>query len=178
MIGVIEKVIVDCLYEAGGEDLRRSVFTEAAIPIDRVYRMDQHYDDTETASLITATLKITGISPQELYDLFSRVFFDVVEDVFPEFLRMSATSEDLVRKQAKIHALIAAGSRKPGQARNRRTSFSCWTAASTTSSCATNPTCSYAVFMKRSSVMPPRAMATRLKLPGTNAPITGPMPAP
>ena len=46
---------------------------------------------------------------------FPASFFDVVEDVFPEFLRMSATSEDLVRKQAKIHALIAAGSRKPGE---------------------------------------------------------------
>jgi len=37
----------------------------------------------------------------------------VVEAVFPKFLEMAANSEELVRMQAKIHALIAAGIRSP-----------------------------------------------------------------
>lgn len=77
--------------------------------------MDQHYPDTETARLIEASISVTGLSERELFKLFSRVFFEFIENVFPEFLRMSRTSEDLVRKQAKIHALIAAGSRQPGE---------------------------------------------------------------
>jgi len=115
MIGIIEKVVVDCLMEVGDDDLRKAVFQEAGIPEDRVYRMDQHYPDSETERLIGAVLTVTKLQPEQLFELFSMVFFNVVEDVFPEFLRMCENSEDLVRKQAKIHALIAAGSRKPGE---------------------------------------------------------------
>ncbi|MEO0371483.1 MAG: heme NO-binding domain-containing protein [Pseudomonadota bacterium] len=115
MIGIIEKVVVDCLLQEGGDELRQDVFLAAGIPNDRVYRMDKHYPDTETASLLSATMSVTGMEEAQLFQLFSAVFFDVVEDVFPEFIRMCDTSEDLVRKQAKIHALIAAGSREPGE---------------------------------------------------------------
>lgn len=123
MIGVIEKVVVECLLEIGDEELVQDVFFAAGIPPDRVYRMDQHYPDAETARLIKSALKVTGVSTQELFDLFGKTFFDVVADVFPEFLRMSKSSEDLVRKQAKIHALIAAGSRKPGESRKSTDKF-------------------------------------------------------
>jgi hypothetical protein len=115
VIGVIEKVMVDCLLELGDAELVQDIFFAAGIPPDRVYRMDQHYPDAETAKLIDAALRLTGKTEQQLFDLFARVFFDVIELVFPEFLRMCETSEDLVRKQVKIHALIAAGSRKPGE---------------------------------------------------------------
>ncbi len=124
MIGIIEKVIVECLMEVGDDALREDVFREAAIPLDRVYRLDQHYPDAETGRLIGAVLKVTGLSSDQLYELFSIVFFNVIEDVFPEFLRMCNSSEELVRKQAKIHALIAAGSRNPGESSKSTDKFS------------------------------------------------------
>lgn len=123
MIGIIEKVIVDCLLDVGDDELRLDVFFDAGIPPDRVYRMDEHYSDAETARLIASALRLTNVEPDQFYELFSRVFFDVIQDVFPEFLRMSETSEDLVRKQAKIHALIAAGCRKPGESEKSTDKF-------------------------------------------------------
>lgn len=115
VIGVIEKVIVDCLLEMGDDELRKDVFFAAGIPNDRVYRLDKHYPDAETARLIDAVLSVSGLGIAGLSQLFARVFFDMIDDVFPEFIRMADSSEDLVRKQAKIHALMAAGSRAPGE---------------------------------------------------------------
>ncbi|WP_299631891.1 heme NO-binding domain-containing protein [uncultured Roseobacter sp.] len=123
MIGIIEKVIVDSLLELGGDELRQDVFFVAKIPNDRIYRIDRHYDDGETMRLIEAVLQVTGLETSELFDLLSEAFLEFVEGVFPEFLRMSRTSEDLVRKQAKIHALIAAGSRKPGDSQKSADKF-------------------------------------------------------
>ena len=123
MIGVIEKVIVECLLEVGNDELRQDVFLKAGIPADRLYRMDRHYPDDETARLIDAALTATQLRPDQFFELFSHMFFNVVEQVFPEFLRMSESSEDLVRKQAKIHALIAAGSRKPGECEDSTDKF-------------------------------------------------------
>lgn len=111
MIGVIEKVVVDCLLELGGEELRQDVFFAAGIPADRVYRMDQHYPDTETARLLDASLQLTNLSDKQLYELYSERFFDIIEVVFPEFLRMCRSSKDLMRKQIKIHSIMAAGCR-------------------------------------------------------------------
>lgn len=123
MIGIIEKIIVDCLLVVGDDETRLDVFFDAGIPPDRVYRLDRHYPDEETARLIVSSLKITGLNTQAFFDLFTVMFFDVLEDVFPEFLRMSKTSADLVRKQAKIHALMAAGSRKPGESEKSTDKF-------------------------------------------------------
>lgn len=113
MIGIIEKVLVDCLLEVGGDELRQDVFFAAGIPPDRIYRMDEHYPDSETSRLIASALQITQVSTQEFFDLFATLFFDMVDQVFPEFLAMCDTSEDLVRRQIKIHAIMAAGCRAP-----------------------------------------------------------------
>ncbi|MEO1689533.1 MAG: heme NO-binding domain-containing protein [Pseudomonadota bacterium] len=123
MIGIIEKVIVDCLLDIGGDELRLDVFLDAGIPPERVYRIDQHYPDAETARLIASALRCTGLAEPELFRRLSVSFFDVVEHVFPEFLRMCRTSEELVRRQAKIHALIAAGSRRPGESEKSTDKF-------------------------------------------------------
>ena len=113
MIGIIEKVLSDTLVRAGGDSLRAEVFVAAGLPPDHVFRLDRHYPDELTGRLIAAALDRTGLSERALFDAFSICFLEFVQTVFPEFLRMCATSEDLVRKQAKIHALIASGSR-PG----------------------------------------------------------------
>lgn len=115
MIGIIQKTLVECLMEAGGDALRRAVFQEARVPVDRVFRMDQNYPDDETGRLIDATLRLTGLSAEEVYALFSRTFIGLVKEVFPQFMAMSANSEDLVRMQAKIHALIGAGMRSKAE---------------------------------------------------------------
>ncbi len=111
MIGIIEKVLVDCLLEAGGEELKADAFLKAGIPRDRVYRLDRHYPDEETGRLLAAALHVTGLEEGKLFEIFSDNFLDVIGTVFPRFLEMASNSEELVRMQAKIHALIAAGIR-------------------------------------------------------------------
>ncbi|MFN3293047.1 MAG: heme NO-binding domain-containing protein [Gemmobacter sp.] len=111
MIGIIQKTLTECLLQAGGEPLRLAVFREAGVPPDRVFRMDQNYADEEMGRLLAATQRVTGLGADELHDLFSRTFVEVVKQVFPQFISMSANSEELVRMQAKIHALIGAGMR-------------------------------------------------------------------
>lgn len=81
------------------------------MPVDRVFRLDQNYPDEETGRLIDATLNQSGLDADALFALFSRTFIRFIRDVFPQFMTMSENSEELVRMQAKIHALIAAGMR-------------------------------------------------------------------
>jgi hypothetical protein len=111
MIGIIQRTLSECLVEAGGEALRTAVFRDAGVPEDRVFRMDQNYPDEETGRLIDATLRLSGLDTEALFGLFSKTFIRFIREVFPQFMIMSENSEDLVRMQAKIHALIAAGMR-------------------------------------------------------------------
>lgn len=115
MIGIIQKTLTECLLEAGGEELRQAVFREARVPLDRAFRMDQNYPDEEMGRLIEATQRVTGLDADAVFGLFSRAFIDLVKDVFPKFIAMSESSEELVRMQAKIHALIGAGLRSKAE---------------------------------------------------------------
>lgn len=111
MIGIIQKALTECLLQAGGDELRRAVFREAGVPEERVFKMDQNYPDAEMGRLIDATLSVTQLEAEEVFGLFCQTFIQLVKDVFPKFMSMAASSEELVRMQAKIHALIAAGMR-------------------------------------------------------------------
>lgn len=113
MLGIIQKTLVECLHQAGGDDLRRAVFREAGVEEDRVFRIDQSYPDTELQALFDATKSIAGLSDAALADTFARVFFQIVNEIFPEFTTMARNSEDLLKLQAKIHAMIASGQRDP-----------------------------------------------------------------
>ncbi len=115
MIGIIQKTLNECLLEAGGEDLRLAVFRAARVPPDRVFRMDQNYPDEELGRLIEATERVTGLDSDAVFGLFSRAFITLIKDVFPKFILMSDSSEDLVRMQTKIHALIGAGLRSKAE---------------------------------------------------------------
>lgn len=109
MIGIIPRTLVECLVDEGGEELRQAVFHRADLCGHHVFRMDENYSDEDLKRLIDASLAVTGLTPDALYDRFSRTFVRYIQTTFPAFLDMCATSEDLVRMQAKIHALIGAG---------------------------------------------------------------------
>lgn len=111
MIGIIQKTLTECLLQAGGDDLRRAVFREAGVPEDRVFRMDQNYPDEEMGRLLEATKRLTGLESDSVEAMFARTFLRLVKEVFPQFIAMSADSADLVRMQARIHALIGSGLR-------------------------------------------------------------------
>jgi hypothetical protein len=115
MIGIIQKTLTECLLQAGGEDLRRAVFREAGVPEDRVFRMDQNYPDDELGRLIETTKRLTGLGTDAVDALFAKTFVRLVKQVFPQFMAMSAHSEDLVRLQARIHALIGSGLRSKAE---------------------------------------------------------------
>jgi hypothetical protein len=115
MIGIIQKTLTECLMQAGGDDLRRAVFRKAGVPENRVFRMDQNYPDDEMGRLLDATRELTGLDADAVDTLFARNFVRLVKDVFPQFIAMSADSEDLVRMQARIHALIAGGLRSTAE---------------------------------------------------------------
>jgi hypothetical protein len=115
MIGIIQKTLTECLLQAGGDDLRRAVFREAGVPEDRVFRMDQNYPDEEMGRLLEATKRLTGLESDAVEAMFARTFLRLIKEVFPQFIAMSADSEDLVRMQARIHALIGAGLRSQAE---------------------------------------------------------------
>lgn len=115
MIGIIQRTLTDCLRDLGGEPLCQAVFARAGVPSDRKFRMDQNYPDEEMGRLIEATLHVTGLDQAAVFTHFSRAFIGLVKEVFPQFMAMSQNSEDLVRMQAKIHALIGAGMRSKAE---------------------------------------------------------------
>ncbi len=109
MIGLVQKALAECLLDTGGDALRRAVYRKVGVPEDRVYRLDQGYPDIETGRMLEATTTLTGLGTEEVYTLLSRSFVRLVSDVFPGFLTLAKNSEDLIRTQAKIQALVAAG---------------------------------------------------------------------
>ena len=108
MIGIIQKTLTECLLEQGGDDLRCAVFREAGIPESRVFKLDQNYPDEEAGRLLEATVTVTGLDREAVFKLFSKTFIKLLKDLFPQFMKVQ-DSEELIRMQAKIHALIAAG---------------------------------------------------------------------
>jgi len=70
VIGIIEKVLVDCLLSVGGDELKLDAFLHAGIRNDRVYRLDRHYPDDETGRLLTAALHVTGLESDALFEVF------------------------------------------------------------------------------------------------------------
>jgi hypothetical protein len=111
MIGIIQKVLVELLENVGGNELRTKVMERAGVDPATKYRIDQNYSDAECMRLIEASIAETGHSPEEIYTLYAKAFLDEANKLFPRFFQMSENSQAFLQRQAKIHAIMAAGLR-------------------------------------------------------------------
>ncbi|MEC7546968.1 MAG: heme NO-binding domain-containing protein [Pseudomonadota bacterium] len=109
MIGIIQKVLIDLLHDTGGEELVANVLSEAGVPADVTYRIDQNYSDDEFNRLLSASAVITGLSVGELSALYAKAFLNRAKVLFPRFFEMSSSSEEFLMRQATIHAVMASG---------------------------------------------------------------------
>lgn len=108
-------MVLNTLTKSGGDDLRNRVLDRAGIERDREFRIDTNYSDTECLELLDAATEEIGCTEKELFDLFSAQFVAETREIFPQFYSGCKNSEEFLRKQVAIHALIGASLRDKGQ---------------------------------------------------------------
>jgi len=99
----------------GGEDLRDRVLDRASVERDRQFRIDTIYSDAECLKLLDSAREEIGCSDKELFDIYASAFVAETQKIFPQFYATCSTSEEFLRKQAAIHALIGASLRDKDQ---------------------------------------------------------------
>lgn len=124
MIGIIQRILLDLLEDTGGETLRHAVMDRADVPRDRDYRIDQNYPDDECLRLIQGAVAETGLSEDVLNEKYAQAFLAEARNLFPEFFKMSSSSEEFLLRQATIHGVISSGLKKPEERQKVKDKFS------------------------------------------------------
>jgi len=111
MIGIIQKILLELLEEAGGDTLKHAVLDRAGVDRNASFRIDQSYSDAEFMRLLQASAEETGMNEEEISGLYARTFLTKAQELFPRFFQMATSSEDFLMRQATIHAVMASGLR-------------------------------------------------------------------
>lgn len=113
MIGIIQNVLSALVTGHGGDTPRTAVFERAGVAPEKTFRIDRNYSDAECLALLEATVAETGLSRDELFDLYAPAFLTRARVLFPRFFEMCADSREFLKMQPEIHAMIGAGLQDP-----------------------------------------------------------------
>lgn len=109
MVGLIQEILLKLIRTLGGQETLEAVLVEAGLPKDKSFRIDTAYSDEEWQRLLTATLKVLKITPEQAYVAYADAFYKESLERFPEFFKMSKNSYEFLCRQPIIHNSIAAG---------------------------------------------------------------------
>lgn len=124
MIGLVQKVLVDLVREAGGEPALQAMFDRAGVLRDWYFRIDTPYPDEEFLRLFEACGEVLELSRDELMEAYADAFSRDTLARFPAFFRMARDSREFLRRQPTIHNTFATGLVDPEERRRVRDKFS------------------------------------------------------
>lgn len=107
MIGIIIKVLADMVTELTDVKTLTTIYQEAGVKPDKVYRLNEAYSDEEWQRVFNATLKIINLSQEEAYTVYADAFIKYAERMFPTWFVMAKTSRDFLLLQPIIHNSFA-----------------------------------------------------------------------
>ena len=107
MLGYPLKVLLNAIEERHGREAVNRTLEDAGIPIDRTYRLNESYDDSEAGRLTAAAFRL--LSAEDV----AQAFFDDTLKRFPRWFEMCKTSREFLEMQPEIHNTFAVGLHRP-----------------------------------------------------------------
>ena len=107
MLGYPLKLLLNAIERRHGSEAASQMLAEAGIPRDRIYRLNEPYDDSEATRLTAAALE--RISLEDIAEAF---FADTLVR-FPTWFEMCKTSREFLEMQPVIHNTFAHGLQRP-----------------------------------------------------------------
>lgn len=109
MVGLIHKLLFDLIEDMAGPEKLLEVKRLADVPAEKVFRMDEVYEDEEWQRLFSATCEILGVTQDQAEEVFSEFFFKDSMKRWPMWFSMSKTAREFLERQPKIHNGFATG---------------------------------------------------------------------
>jgi predicted hydrocarbon binding protein len=109
MLGYPLKLVLNTIEKRYGPEGVVETLKEAGLPVDRIYRLNEPYDDSEAQRLSAAAFQ--RITEEEV----AKAFFDDTLVRFPKWFEMCKTSRELLEMQPEIHNTFAVGLQEPAE---------------------------------------------------------------
>ena len=111
MVGLVQKILMDLIEERAGADAVAEVKRRAEVPADRVFRMDEVYDDAEWRRMFSAACAVLDITPEQAEEAYADIFLEDAQRRWPVWFTMSKNARDFLLRQPAIHNGFATGVR-------------------------------------------------------------------
>lgn len=118
MVGLIQKLMLNLIAEQGGEEAMLEVKRRAGVPADKVFRMNEVYDDGEFRDMRDAAIEVLGLGAEELELAYADYFCRDAIRSWPKWFEMSANSRELIARQPTIHNGFATSCTQDPEARS------------------------------------------------------------
>lgn len=109
MLGYPLKLVMSAIEKRYGREGVVQTLQEAGVPADRIYRLNEPYDDNEARKLTAAVFKRLSM------DDIAQAFFEDTLVRFPTWYEMCKTSRQFLEMQPEIHNTFAIGLQEPAQ---------------------------------------------------------------
>jgi len=103
VLGYPLKLLLNAIESRHGTEAASQMLAEAGIPSDRIYRLNEPYDDSEAQRLTAAALQCISL------DDIAEAFFADTLVRFPTWFQMCRTSRQFLEMQPVIHNTFAHG---------------------------------------------------------------------
>ncbi len=111
MVGLIQKLLMDFVEVSAGPEAVAEVKRRAEVPIDKVFRMDEVYDDAEWRRLLGATCAVLDLTPEQAEEAYADFFFKDSQKRWPMWFTMAKNAREFLVRQPAIHNGFATGVR-------------------------------------------------------------------
>ena len=109
MIGLVPKILVDMVLENADKATLREIFKQSRIEEDRVFHMNEYYEDTEWQRLFKSTLSVMHISESKVCEFYADCFCRFATARFPVWFGKAKNAHEFLCLQPIIHNGFASG---------------------------------------------------------------------
>lgn len=103
MVGLIQKILLDLVESAGGQEAVAEVKRRSGVPLDKEYNMNEVYDDGEWQRLLAATCDVLQLSREQAIEAYADAFHKDALKRWPAWFAMSSCAREFLQRQPKIH---------------------------------------------------------------------------
>jgi hypothetical protein len=113
MVGLIHKLLFGFIESVSSSEILIEVKLHAGVSTDRIFRMDEAYDDFEWQRLLNSACVVLDLPPAEVEERFGKYFYLDSLNRWPKWFEISKTARDFLERQPRIHNGFATGVRDP-----------------------------------------------------------------
>lgn len=113
MVGMIHQILFSLVESSAGSGAVREVRRRAGVPEDKVFRMDEAYDDAEWRRLLAGTCEVLGITPSQAEQAFADFAGRELLKRWPTWFDMSHSAREFLERHPKIHNTFATAVQDP-----------------------------------------------------------------